>query len=111
VPTTLSAVTMNSADPQRTAAFWAALLDGTCHEGGNGYVHVRGGALLLIVQRSPARQAALAPDVHLDLTTDDRAHEVARAVALGASVVDERWDTHGAWTVLHDPDGREFCLA
>lgn len=108
---TLSAVTLNSTDPWRTARFWAALLGGGCADGGNGFVHVRGGALLLIVQPAPDRTAHEDTDVHLDLRADDPAAEVARAVALGATVVAARADSHGTWTVLRDPDGRELCIA
>jgi hypothetical protein len=40
--------------------------------------------------------------VHLDLADDD----VQRLVELGASV----FAREEAWTVLHDPEGNEFCL-
>jgi hypothetical protein len=43
---------------------------------------------------------------HLDLATDDRAAEVARHAALGATVVAER---HG-WTVLRAPTGAVYCV-
>lgn len=101
---------MNSADPGRTAAFWAAALGGSAHDGGNGFVHVRSGGCLVIVQPDPDRAAAPRTDVHLDLHADDRDAEVARLRALGARLVDVRSDSHGSWAVLTDPDGREFCV-
>ncbi|RMI09565.1 VOC family protein [Cellulomonas triticagri] len=108
----LSAVTLNSTDPPRTAAFWAAALGAQVADGGNGFLHVRGAAALLIVQpaphRDPARHAET--DVHLDLDADDPAATVARLVALGAVVEAERSDSHGSWTVLRDPDGRALCV-
>jgi len=107
---TLSAITLNSADPRRTAAFWADTLGGSWRDGGNGYLHVLGGQVLLIVQPAPDRVTGRT-DVHLDLKADDPAHEVARLVAVGAELVAERSDSHGSWTVLRDPDGREFCVA
>ena len=45
--------------------------------------------------------------VHLDLATSDRAAEVARLCALGATL----WYAEGAFTVLRDPEGNPFCVA
>jgi hypothetical protein len=44
--------------------------------------------------------------VHLDLSADDPAAEVARLTGLGATVMSE----HERWTTLADPDGNEFCV-
>ena len=46
--------------------------------------------------------------VHLDLHVADRASEVVRLLALGAS--EERTYNDGAWTVMTDPEGNEFCV-
>jgi hypothetical protein len=45
--------------------------------------------------------------VHLDLSADDPAAEIARLTELGATVAAE----HEHMTVLADPDGNEFCLS
>lgn len=45
--------------------------------------------------------------VHLDLSADDPAAEIARLTELGATVAAE----HEHLTVLADPDGNEFCLS
>ncbi|KUL30842.1 VOC family protein [Actinoplanes awajinensis] len=45
--------------------------------------------------------------VHVDLACSDVAAEVARHVALGATVVRE---VPGDWTTLRDPAGREYCV-
>ncbi|GAB2609158.1 VOC family protein [Pseudactinotalea suaedae] len=45
--------------------------------------------------------------VHVDLAADDVASEVARLVALGATVIR---DTGSGTIVLADPEGNEFCL-
>ncbi len=45
--------------------------------------------------------------VHLDLTCADTDAEVARLVALGASVV-ARYE---GWVTLADPAGNEFCVS
>ena len=44
--------------------------------------------------------------MHLDIETDDVAAEVARVVALGASVLEER----EGYTILLDPGGLVFCV-
>lgn len=43
---------------------------------------------------------------HLDLSTTDRAREVARHEALGAEVV----EVLAGWTVLRDPSGTSYCV-
>ena len=48
--------------------------------------------------------------LHLDLVADDRAAEVARVEALGATTVREHDEWGIQWTVLQDPEGNEFCL-
>ena len=48
--------------------------------------------------------------VHVDLTADDVDAEVARLVALGATVVVPEGGQDGSIVVLADPEGNEFCL-
>lgn len=49
--------------------------------------------------------------MHLDLSTDDRAVETKRLLALGASVVHEKEEWGVQWTTLSDPEGNEFCIS
>jgi hypothetical protein len=44
--------------------------------------------------------------VHLDVTTTDRAGEVARLEALGATL----GGVFENWTMMLDPEGNEFCV-
>jgi hypothetical protein len=46
------------------------------------------------------------PRVHLDIETDDIAAEVARVLALGATVLEAR----EGYTILQDPAGLLFCV-
>jgi predicted enzyme related to lactoylglutathione lyase len=51
--------------------------------------------------------------VHLDLSPTDhtRTEEVARVVALGATVYADRIRPNGSgWVTLGDPEGNEFCI-
>lgn len=44
--------------------------------------------------------------IHLDIESDDVAAEVARVVALGATILEER----EGYAVLQDPGGLVFCV-
>ena len=46
------------------------------------------------------------PRVHLDIETDDVAAEVARVLALGATVLEAREE----YSILRDPAGLVFCV-
>jgi glyoxalase superfamily protein len=51
--------------------------------------------------------------IHLDLrpSTGTRDEELARLIALGATVVDDLRKPDGTgWVVLADPEGNEFCI-
>ena len=51
--------------------------------------------------------------LHLDLaphSSDDRDAEVARLLERGATVSDVGQPADASWTVLHDPEGNEFCV-
>jgi hypothetical protein len=91
-------------DAEAALAFWAGVqgVEPVPEEDVYWGIGTIGGATL-DVQRTgegtPAR-------VHLDIETDDVAAEVARVVALGASVVEERDD----YTILQDPGGLVFCV-
>ena len=61
------------------------------------------GSVALESQRTGA---GTPPRVHLDIETDDVAAEVARVVALGARVEEER----DGYTILRDPGGMVFCV-
>lgn len=72
--------------------------------------------LRLLLQRTGAAAVASPSDgspvaekagMHVDLACDDVDAEVARHVALGASVVRRVPDD---WTTLRDPGGREYCV-
>lgn len=61
------------------------------------------GGVLLELQRTGADTPAR---VHLDIETDDVPAEIARVVALGATVVARR----EGYAVLSDPGGLLFCV-
>lgn len=91
------------------ATFWAAAhgtqRDGDGPPADNPYepLDPLPGGVLLELQRTGAGTPAR---VHLDIETDDVPAEIARVVALGATVVTQ----HEGYAVLSDPGGLLFCV-
>ena len=111
-------ITFDCLDPSVVSEFWAAVTAySRAHEAqpGNDYWVLRppdGNGPRLVFVTVPARSPTKNP-VHLDLVPRDLSQEdeVARLVALGASVVDDRRLLDpGGWVVLADPEGNEFCV-
>ena len=114
-------VTIDCADPERIADFWQAAL-GFARRVGDGrpYITLSDGGgnsrMLnhLTIQRVPEAKAAKLR-AHLDLFTGDMDSEVARLVALGASLLVPAADETAGHlgfraTVMADPEGSEFCV-
>ena len=110
----IAAVVVDCADPRAMAGFWGAATDWTLIEVNDNYASLRSakgvGPYLEFIRRPDAKTV---PDrVHLDLLPypgDDRASEVARVRALGATDLDlGQGDV--PWTCLSDPEGHEFCV-
>jgi hypothetical protein len=110
VPAFVKNLTFDCVDALRVARFWAAALGSDVDEdstSARAYVEAPAWGGPNIWFRG-ARGPKTAPNrLHLDLrplTTMDE--EVARLVALGATVVERLDDI----TVLDDPEGHEFCV-
>src|SRR6476646_3956593 len=80
--------------------FWAGVQGVTPTGADEGMPEYRSlGALGSVALESQRTGAGTPPRVHLDIETDDVAAEVARVVALGASLLEEREE----YTILLDP--------
>ena len=94
-------------DWEEGLGFWAGVqgVEPTLDEGDEEVYRSIGriGSASLASQRTGAGTPAR---VHLDIETDDVAAEVARVVALGAGVVEDRGD----YAILRDPVGLVFCV-
>lgn len=107
---TLADIVFDCAHPASLARFWAGVLDGYEVE-----PHDENDPAVLVVAPTGPRlffqqvpEAKTAKNrVHLDVRGPERAAEVERLVALGASVTD---DGHERFTVMVDPEGNEFCV-
>lgn len=107
----IAGVPIDSADPERDARFWSALVGwepcagivpSLRHPSG------RGPLLEFCPELGPKTGKN---HLHLDVRTPAEmtmGDAVARALALGAWEVDHEWDV--PWTILADPSGNEFCI-
>jgi len=119
----LREIVVDCADAPSLARFWAAVLDGydvlpyddaeIARLAGLGLtpdtdptVGVTGPGPTLFFQQVPEPKT-VKNRVHVDVEAPDRAAEVDRLVAVGASV----HSVHERWTVLLDPEGNEFCVS
>jgi len=117
VTLTIHDITFDAGDARALATFWANLLGWQVFYDDDPEVLVAphfpadGTTTLLFI---PVPEGKTAKNrVHLDLNTTDlsRDEEVERALALGATMVeDHRKDDGGGWVTLADPEGNELCI-
>ena len=113
-------VVIDCADHEAVVPFWAVALGWERREVNEQYVSLVPPAdqreapgprpLPLLFQKVPEPKASK-NRVHLDFRSDDRAAEVSRLVALGASEGPTRSLGDFTWTVMRDPEGNEFCVS
>lgn len=108
----LANITIDAAEPLRLARFWAEATGRRLGESSAEFA-------FLVSETEPWRMLFLkVPEgkvaknrLHLDFHSHDRAAEVSRLVALGATQ-HATHDEYGiVWTVMSDPEGNEFCVA
>jgi predicted enzyme related to lactoylglutathione lyase len=104
---------LDCANADTLADFWAAALGFERHGAGGPYVSLRRpgtGEPEWLLQQVPEPKPGK-NRMHPDLRVRDSEAEVARLVALGATVLVAPHDDEGHWTtVLADPEGNEFCV-
>ncbi|WP_405165976.1 VOC family protein [Nocardia sp. NBC_01499] len=111
----LSLITLNCADKEELAVFWAALLGGEIVYRADdlAVVHTERGSLCAVLvpdYQPPTWPAGDTPNnIHLDLKVDNLDDAQAEAVRVGARVAEVQPDPD-AWRVLLDPAGHPFCL-
>lgn len=104
----INCVIVDSADPDRLAAFWSELLDRPVTGRIGPYVWLeRRNGLGVGFQRTDGSKAGK-NRLHLDLESEDPAAEQARVEALGGRRLTE-YDP-GGFLVMADPEGNEFCI-
>ncbi|MBO0811308.1 MAG: VOC family protein [Microlunatus sp.] len=107
------AISIDCADHDSLAAFYARLLNGRVDWRTDGAAGVRAGSLHLIAQRVTDYRPPAWPGtsiVHLDLSCRDidLAAQTAYAIDCGATAAVVQPDPR--WVVMLDPAGHPFCL-
>lgn len=100
---------LDSADPGRDAAFWAAITGGQAVSGASPAIRPLPGrgpwfGLCAEPNRKSGKNA-----IHLDVRAEPKEVDaVGYAVSLGAAIVSDAQSL--AWVVMTDPSGNEFCI-
>ncbi len=104
-------VTLDCAEPDALASWWADAVGGTVQAVDPGaFVLVQSEPLNLGFQKVPEDKIGK-NRVHIDFAVDDRAAAIERLTAAGASVIADHSVPSGfSWSVLQDPAGNEFCI-
>lgn len=115
MPLRVTEVVIDCADHGRVVDFWRDALGYERREVNEQYVALvpparEPGLPPLLFQKVPEPKV-VKNRVHLDFRAEVMAHEVARLVGLGATVIAERSLGELRWTVLADPEGNEFCVS
>jgi predicted enzyme related to lactoylglutathione lyase len=112
---TLEHITFDCDDALDVATFWSAALDRALDpDGSREFASIGLGgeasAPAWLFVRVPEGKSAK-NRVHVDLAAPDPEAEIDRLVGLGAVRIGDVEESGARWTVLHDPEGNEFCLA
>lgn len=110
----LGAITVDSADPEPIAAWWAERFGAQIVATNDGwFVTLKGGGLpgFLSFQKVPDPTPGK-NKIHLDLMVEGDLDQAAdELVAAGATLVGKRSAGDFGWVTLADPQGNEFCIA
>lgn len=109
----IAAVPIDSADPDRDAAFWSWLTGWTDPDGGTRLRHPSRRGVVLALCQEPAPKGEVKNRLHLDvrLETGEDADAVEAAIAEhgGTRVHHPEWGEL-PWRSYLDPSGNEFCV-
>jgi glyoxalase superfamily protein len=112
----LASISLDCADPQRVAAFWAELVGGETAFTSPDFVAVRTDLGWLTAVRVADHRPPTWPDgpvpkqMHLDVSVDDLERAETEAIRLGARRAAEQ-PAPERYRVLLDPGGHPFCLS
>ncbi|HLN16157.1 MAG TPA: VOC family protein [Acidimicrobiales bacterium] len=108
----MSCIAVDAHDPPRLATFWSEALGWPMNVGDDGDVEVwtEGAPGVPILFLKVPEDKAVKNRLHIDLSPDDQAAEVARLEDLGATRTSIGQTGEESWVVLADPEGNEFCV-
>lgn len=106
-----SQLVLDCADPETLAVFWSRLLGGVPVHRDPGWSRLDPpGGLRMAFQRVPEAKTGK-NRLHLDIAVEDVTVAAEEALGLGARRVGEQVrDAAGAFQVMRDPEGNEFCF-
>ena len=104
-------VIIDCADPHALAAFWSLILHAPVGRDEPTWATVDAANVRIAFQQVPEPKTGPKNRVHLDLDTDDLDGSVVHAREAGATVLTGVIEEgEGAFVVLQDPEGNEFCF-
>jgi predicted enzyme related to lactoylglutathione lyase len=110
------ALSVDCADPEKVAGFWAAVLGrdvspGATADGARIAAAEAGAAVPLLLFHRVPEPKTVKNRLHLDLATTDAAGQTEWLIGLGAKVLHVfEEDGRHRWTTFADPEGNEFDL-
>jgi predicted enzyme related to lactoylglutathione lyase len=115
VASSLANITIDCADPEVLAEFWAAALGyvkQSAPEAGGDCTAVANpcGRRPRLLFRKVSELKVVKNRVHLDLAAENMDAEVDRLVARGARKLRTCHEQVRTWTMMTDPEGNEFCI-
>jgi predicted enzyme related to lactoylglutathione lyase len=109
----IATITIDCADPQALARWWAEALGWSITYDSPDEVVIKTPegeiASPLLFGKMPDAKV-VKNRLHIDLRPDDRDAEVARLEGLGARRVDIGQGPDVTWVVMADPENNEFCV-
>jgi len=112
-PLGVDSLTFDCRDPAKVATFWASVLGYEVVEidGEGADIRDPNGLGWRIIFQVVPEGKAVKNRLHLDLRpTGSMAEEIERVESLGASQYRYVAEGGSFWTVMHDPEGNEFCV-
>lgn len=109
----LDEIVVDCSDPGRLVRFWAVLMGGFPVDRSVdwSYLDPPGGQPRLAFQAVAEGKESKKNRLHLDIEVDDIPTVRAELIVRGAEAVGEvQHDAEGAFQVMLDPEGNEFCL-
>lgn len=105
----IAEVVLDCADPPSLASFYLALLDARPRQSRPEWATIWADPIIIGFQVVPEPKT-IKNRCHLDLECDDLEAAAARAEGLGATRLRYVDDPPGAFIVMADPEGNEFCF-
>jgi predicted enzyme related to lactoylglutathione lyase len=107
----LDQIVIDCESAERLARFWSAVLGGEAVDRGNGWWHVAPPGFPRLAFQPVPEGKSIKNRLHLDIEVDAMTEAIWRASAQGARQIGEVVrDESGAFQVMQDPEGNEFCF-